>query len=158
MHFPLTLALRPAGGVLAPVLVAHVAAGLALFHAGAFPPPASAGVAGGWLAAGGAAGSLLIAWSLAEGFRGEFAKRGMVLVLREDGALAVEHRGRVEVFRVADGAVDFGWAAWLPLYRDVVPPGRVSRRLMLISANLPPGRWRAFRIWLRHKARRKAGD
>lgn len=153
MRFPLRVSLRPAAGVIASVVVAHSAAGLALFHG--YPrldDLALDSPAWPWV---GCLLAVVLVCSLLEALRGERAKARLVLVLGEDGRLGLgddDGQAAVQRWRVCPGAVDFGWAVWLSL-EPVVEDGEGGRlSLMLVESNLPPGQWRPFHIWLRHKA------
>jgi hypothetical protein len=150
MRFPLRVYLRPAVGVMAPVLVAHAAAGLALFHGSppwsAFAADSQAWAGLEWFLA------MVLLWSLVQALRGERAKGRLVLVLGEDGRIGLGDGEAVRLCRVRPGAADFGWAVWLSLepVDESGEGGPLS--LMLVEANLPAGQWRSFHIWLRHKA------
>ena len=150
MRFPLRVSLRPAVGVMAPVLAAHAAAGLALFHggppSGAFAADSQAWAGIEWFL------TTVLFWSLVQALRGERAKGRLVLVLGEDGRIGLGDGEALRFCRVRPGAADFGWAVWLSL-EPVDERGEGGRRsLMLVEANLPAGQWRSFHIWLRHKA------
>ena len=101
-------------------------------------------------------GSLLLA------LRQEHAKAGKALVVHADGMLTCVCADEVLDYRVGAGAVDFGWALWLPLVVLVdAQEGtreRVRQRLMLVRTNTPSRQWRALRIWLRHKSALLRGD
>lgn len=152
MHLPLRLELRPSRGVMASVLLVHVAAALTLFHVLA----GNSGGAAGWSAAltavflGGA-----LAASLVQALRGERRRAGQAVTLAADGGATLIEGKREVACRVRPGAVDFGWAVWMTLEPVVGErPGERprARAMMLVPANLPPRCWRPLRIWLRHRA------
>ena len=169
MHDTLTIELRPSRALLASVLATHLAAALALFHvpalgvdgvrAAARTPAAAALVMAVW---GVLAASLLRALVV------ELGKRGMCLVLEDDGHLEVSWPGRDAPLWCAvqrGSAVELEWGIWFAL----APVGgdssrgtpRRRRRLMLLRSNLDPSAeqsWRMLRIWLRHKSGRAAAE
>ena len=155
MHFPLTIPLQPSKLVIASILAAHAAAGWTLFHV-----PSLALLQPGVLWSPLRGVSLLL-WcgvfgSLLLALRQEHAKLGKALVVHADGMLTCVCADEVLDYRVGAGAVDFGWALWLPLVALVdAQEGtreRVRQRLMLVRTNTPSRQWRALRIWLRHKS------
>jgi hypothetical protein len=156
LNFPVLVSLRPSWAVLAPVVIVHVTIALALFHVDVMPSGHA------WLNASAAslilavlAGGLVLL-SLYLGCRSELSKRGVQIVLGDDGLLEWERGDSMQVCRVSADAVDFGWALWLGLEQagDRAHDGRrfFSARMMLVAANLPQQDWRMLRIWLRHKA------
>lgn len=151
MHFPLSTQLRPSRGVMASILVAHVAAGSALFYV-----PSLSVLSSGALPMLGVLLWICVLASFLVAIRHERAKQGLNLVFHGDGGLSVVSGEKAADYWLGAGAVDFGWAVWLPLVEPVVGDaalsGRTRLRLMLLRANLPPSHWRPLRIWLRHKA------
>lgn len=145
MHFPLRLVLQPSVLAQASILAAYGAAGLALFLVPELSLP------GSWqLLACGALG-LFLGHALWRDLRRERAKHE-VLVLRADGSLAMgapAPDGTLSDRSLYRGAVDLGWALWLPLQDET---GR-RRVLMLWRGNVQPSGWRLLRIWLRHKVK-----
>ncbi len=157
MRFPLTVSLRPARGVLAPVLVAHLAAGLALFHSPALQPIFTPAPSGAISVLPGLVALLVIVLSAAHGWRAESRKRGVELALGDDGVLSRYRGGERQDYRVLGSSVDSAWVLWLHLEAagSEDRQGRVGSdraAIMLVPTNLPPGQWRLLRIWLRHKA------
>ncbi len=152
MRFPLSLKLAPAAALKALLLLGHAAAALVLLQALATSGPPPSALAPEFIAVSGWA---VIGLSLLLSLHAENAKRGLALILHEDGVLSLLRGGVRQDYRIDGSAVDFGWALWLPL-QDAAASGarcgRICRRLMLLPANLPAGQWRALRIWLRHKA------
>ena len=153
MHFPLTIPLQPSKLVIASILAAHAAAGWTLFHV-----PSLALLQPGVLWSPLRGVSLLL-WcgvfgSLLLALRQEHAKAGKALVVHADGMLTCVCADEVLDYRVGAGAVDFGWALWLPLVAlvDGQQGARVRQRVMLARTNTSPDQWRALRIWLRHKS------
>ena len=155
MHFPLTIPLQPSKLVIASILAAHVAAGWTLLHVPslALLPP---GVL--WSPLQGVSFLLWcgVCGSLLRALRQEHAKGGKALIVHADGMLTGVCADESFNDRVGAGAVDFGWALWLPLV-DLLDgqkgaPGRVRQRVMLVRTNVSPNQWRALRIWLRHKS------
>ncbi len=142
---------------MASILAAHVVAGLALFHVPGLMP---SGEPWSRLQLPGVALGLALPLSLFHALAQERAKRGLMLVLGGDGGLSVRYASgdgaTVRDYRLALGAVDFGWAVWLPLVgpsaEASAPPAKRRRRLMLLRTNMAPAHWRLLRIWLRHKA------
>lgn len=154
MRFPLNLALAPARIMLAATVALHVLAAAALVQAqtGSHIRMADLAVLPELFAISAWA---LIGLSLLLSWRAENAKRGLSVILHDDGLISTVRAGELSDYRVDGSAVDFGWMVWLPLLAVAGPQAkraRVCRRLVLLSANLPPGQWRALRIWLRHKA------
>lgn len=145
MAYPLRVRLQPSFGLLAPVLAAHAAVGLALFHS-AFDPSTLA-ICG-----------LLVFVSAFGAIAGEWRKRGVVLVLYEDGGATLQRNGVAPcVTRVRPGAVMFTSVIWFRL--ELLEIGRPKHRqlsLMLVAGNLPAGQWRSIKVWLRHRALRLA--
>ena len=145
---------------MASILAAHVVAGLALFHVpGLMPIP----LGEPWPPLRMLGGVLwcMLPLSLFRALAQERAKQDLVLVLGGDGGLSLQRRAAGGVsaiggYRLAPGAVDFGWAIWLllvgPSGEVSSPPAKFRRRLMLLRANMAPVHWRLLRIWLRHKA------
>ncbi|WP_068634639.1 protein YgfX [Thauera butanivorans] len=163
MHFPLSVPLGPSRAVMASILAAHAVAGLALFHVPGLMP---SGEPWSRLQLLGVALGLALPLSLFHALARERAKRGWVLVLGGEGGLSVQccadgDAAAIHDYRLAPGAVDFGWAVWLPLVGPVAESGaspeRLQRRLMLLRANMAPVHWRLLRMWLRHKAAPLAG-
>lgn len=167
MRFPVELRLRSSRGVMASVLVAHLAAALALFHV-----PAIVGVLPEGDAPVLVRGGALLVWlalsaSLVRALRAERSKRGCVLWLEEDGLVEVLPRAVEEstVCRVDPrSVVVLGGVVW---FRPVAleglerAPRNRSGRLscvMLLERNLPAQEWRMLRIWLRHKAGRPVAE
>ncbi|WP_350338126.1 protein YgfX [Thauera linaloolentis] len=152
----------PSRVVMASISAVHAAAGLALFHVPSLSvlQPAPLRTLG------------LLLWiallgSLLHALRRERAKRGLALVLHGDGGLGLgcgnESRGGwAGDYWLGAGAVDFGWAVWLPLLGPAAEGERASRRprrrLMLLRANMAAAHWRPLRIWLRHKAASPPGS
>lgn len=154
MRFPLNLALAPARIMLAATVALHALAAAALVQAQAGSRIGAADLAvapellsiSAWALIG---LSLLLSW------RSENAKRGLNVILHDDGLISTLRAGALSDYRVDGSAVDFGWMVWLPLLAVAGPQAeraRVCRRLVLLPANLPPGQWRTLRVWLRHKA------
>lgn len=143
MAGPLTVRLRPSLLLQASVLAVHGAAALALFHAVRDPLlmiPCE----------------LAVLLSAVLGVVGEVRKRGLTLVLHEDGG-AVVHRTAAApcAARVRPGAVLFRAVIWIEF--DLLQPGRRRRlNLMLVSSNVMAGQWRVLRVWLHHRALRLA--
>lgn len=145
MAYPLTVTLQPSPGLLAPVLAAHAAVSLALFHADL--DVSMQGVC-----------ALLVLASALAAFAGEWRKRLVTLVLHEDGGATLLRDGVAPcVTRVRPGAVIFSAVIWFQL--ELLETGQSRRRrlsLMLVASNLPPGQWRSTKVWLRHRALRLA--
>jgi len=168
MHYPLMLALKPSRTVMASVAVAHGAAALTLFFAlrtrdslgiASVALPVSLVVLACWAT---------LFWSAARAIRAERSKRGLQLVLAEDGsvrcdALLGERAGRIE-----GSAADFGWVVCVRVRVQDAPPASVPLRgllgrrlapLMLVPGNVAHASdWRGLRIWLRHKAFARQAD
>ncbi|CAL94245.1 protein YgfX [Azoarcus olearius] len=148
MRYPLALELKSSRGIEASVFAMHGIAALALFlghQAGAWLLQSAFGVA--------VCGAVLLGsgWHALHGERG---KHGLKIHLLGDGGITVGRGSQADHhFRVAGQAVDFGWVAWLRL-ESVAPSGSPAggMRLMLVPANLAPGQWRLFRLWLKHRA------
>jgi hypothetical protein len=146
-HQPLTIRLKPGFLLLASILVAHFAAGLALFLM-ALPFWAT-----GLL-------MLLVVVSAVRAWRAQVGKRGLSLVLAADGALQVNWRdGTVAWARVLPGAVVFPAVLWFTLVWSTLEGRPLRLRLMLIAAEVEedPARsdsaqWRRLRTWLRYRA------
>ncbi|MDO9597501.1 MAG: hypothetical protein Q7J47_07255 [Azoarcus sp.] len=145
MAYPLTVTLQPSPGLLAPVLAAHAAVGLALFHVGL--DVSMLGVF-----------ALLVLASALAAIAGERRKHAVALVLHEDGGATLLRDGVAPcVTRVRPGAVIFPGVIWFQL--ELLEAGQSRRRrlrLMLVAGNLPPGQWRSTKVWLRHRALRLA--
>lgn len=147
MVYPLALTLQPSIGLLAPVLAAHAAVGLALFHSGL---PLS-GLTGGILLA-------LVPVSALMAIVSERRKRALILVLHEDGGMSVQRPGEAPcTARVRPGAVAFSQVIWVQLELFETELRRRRRlNLMLVSSNVQADQWRAIKVWLRHRALRLA--
>lgn len=154
MRLPLSLPLAPAPAMLAVTVLGHGLAAVVLLQVLAssgmtvpdFPGGSEILAVCAWALIG---VSLLLSW------RSEVAKRGLGVILHDDGVISTLRAGELADYRVDGSAVDFGWAVWLPLFATAGPKagrGRICRRLLLLPANLPPGQWRILRLWLRHKA------
>ncbi len=157
MRFPLNISLRPARGVLVPVLAAHIAAGMALFHSPALQPIFTPAPSGAISVLPGLVALLLIVLSAFHGWRAESRKREVELALGADGVLGRRRGDDWQDYRVLGSSVDSAWVLWLHLEAAGSDDrqGRVDadrEAMMLVPANLPPGQWRLLRIWLRHKA------
>lgn len=145
MAYPLAIALQSSPGLLAPVLAAHAAVGLALYHSGL----------GSWTLGG---CGLLVLVSGLSAVVSEWRKRGLVLILHEDGGASLQRTGLAPcVARIGPGAVVFSGVIWFRL--ELLEAERWRRRhlrMMLVAGNVQAGQWRAFRVWLRHRALRLA--
>jgi hypothetical protein len=155
---PLTIRLRPDPFLLASVLAAHCAAGLALFL---MDLPLAATAPSG----------LMVGISAAWAVHAQTRKRGLALALATDGALRIcrEGDGGDDAWaKVLPGTVVFPTVVWFALsWTD--SGGRSRRlRLMLIAAEVEEDarggeesgdhadrpQWRRLRTWLRHRASR----
>ncbi|MDR1229482.1 MAG: hypothetical protein LBK55_10835 [Azoarcus sp.] len=158
---PPAIRLRPDPVLSASILVAHLAAGLALFL---MDLPLAV------TASSGLAVAVSAAWTV----HAQARKRGLALVLAADGALRICHEGDEgggdAWARVLPGAVVFPTVVWFAL-GWTGQDGRSRRlRLMLIAAEVDKAhdgkesgergdhaQWRRLRTWLRHRAPRPLG-
>ena len=125
---------------MASVLLAHGAAGLALFIASEEIWVLSAGL-------------VLIVLSLGLAWRAEALKHGLTLHLMADGGVVLIRADAPPlIVNPARTAVAFRNVVWLSL--DVPrTEGSRSRRLhlMLLPSHLRCGQWRSLQVWLRHR-------
>lgn len=146
---------------MASVAVAHGAAALTLFFAlrtrdsvgvSSIALPVSLVVLACWA---------MLFWSAARAIRAERSKRGLQLVLAEDGSVRCDALLGDRAGRLEGSAADFGWAVCVRVRAQDAPPASgplqgLRRRLaplMLVPGNVAhPSDWRGLRIWLRHKA------
>lgn len=165
MEFPLELKLQPSRVMMASVLVAHFAAGLALFHVPGLRVVALVGEASLAQILAGTLAWILVLVSLVLALRAECAKRGCTLWLEEDGVVEVLAAGAEQgvLCRVRPhSAVMLDWAVWFRLGAlepaSAAPPAvlRTPSAVMLVAANVQGRDWRLLRIWLRHRADRPA--
>ncbi|MDR2093287.1 MAG: hypothetical protein LBP58_08245 [Azoarcus sp.] len=153
---PLTIRLRPHPVLLAAILAAHFAVGLALFlmH---LPLALTASTV------------LAVLASAVLAVRAQARKRGLALVLAADGALRISHEsdgGGDTWAKVLPGAVVFPAVVWFALGWTGQDERSHRLRLMLIAAEVEeaqrdrergdPAQWRRLRTWLRHRAGRPA--
>lgn len=167
MQFPAEVRVRPSRGLMASVVVVHVAAALALFNVPAIAGLAHPAETSALARAGAVLAWLLVFASLARALLAERSKHGMVLWLEDDGLVEIQTRDLEEgvVCRVdPDSVVVLPWAAWFRPLASESPsaaPHRGVRRLprmMLTGRNMPERQWHLLCIWLRHKASRCAAD
>lgn len=146
MIYPLALTLQPSNALLAPVLAAHAAVGLAFFYSG--------------LALYSSTAIGLIVLVLASALMSIFSerrKRGLVLILHEDGGASVQRGGAGHcAARVRPGAVAFSGIIWFKLELLESEHRRRRLSLMLVPGNVRADQWRALKVWLRHRALRLA--
>lgn len=140
MQSPIRIELQRSRGLMASVLLAHCATGLALFLA-------SAQV---WVLS---AGFVLNVLSLGLAWHAEVLKDRLILCLMADGGVILI-RGDEAPLIVSAGkaAVAFRHVVWLSLDVPRTEIGRVRRlRLMLLPFHLRCGQWRSLQLWLRHR-------
>ncbi|MDR2032059.1 MAG: hypothetical protein LBP86_07380 [Azoarcus sp.] len=152
---PLTIRLKPDAALLALLLAAHLAAGLALFFMNL--PFAATALLGG-----------LVALSAVQTANAQARKRGLSLVLAADGGVRVCRAGadgdETAWARVLPGATLFPAVLWFTLAWTAAN-GRARRlSLMLIAAEVEEKaqgdtrQWRRLRTWLHHRAARPVPD
>ncbi|MDR0717587.1 MAG: hypothetical protein LBF50_09255, partial [Azoarcus sp.] len=146
---PLTIRLKPDITLLALVLAAHLAAGLALFFMD-LPLVATVLLDG------------LVALSAVRAARAQARKRGLCLVLAADGGVRVcraggENDDETVWARVLPGSTLFPAVLWFTL-AWTAEDGRARRlSLMLIAAEVEEdargddAQWRRLRTWLNHR-------